>query len=361
MKQRILADFRANMERGLNRLWYTRDLIMFHWLLKPIAFVYQGIARVRREILERFFQQQTDIPIIVVGNLTVGGVGKTPLVIALANQLQAEGWRVGIVSRGYGATIRTFPHLVSLLDSAAAVGDEPLLMAKRTRCPVVIAPKRMQAVSALLKQPLPPQIIISDDGLQHYTMGRSLEIAVVDGKRHLGNLCCLPAGPLREPPARLNEVDLIVVNGITEPSSSFNHLMYQMEIQPCDLRRLDNDELISWSSITKPIAAVVGIGHPERFFSTLQALDISFASHIFPDHHAYHWCDFEKIAKTVVMTEKDAVKCAAFATDTMYYLPVEAKLGEDFWKAFLLKLDGLKNKPLHEIATRKNSYKNLNI
>lgn len=343
MWQHKLAHFRIQMEKWLNRLWYSRDLVVFRWLFKPFAAVYKCAIFVRREILERFFQEKADVPVIVVGNLTVGGAGKTPLVIALANRLQAQGWRVGIVSRGYGATIRTFPHLVSLLEPAAMVGDEPLLMAKRTGCPVVIAPKRMQAVHVLLKQPLPPQIIISDDGLQHYTMGRHLEIAVIDGQRHLGNRCCLPAGPLREPPNRLNEVDLIVVNGTTELSSSFNRPIYQMNIQPCALRRLDNDEPLSWSSITAPLAAVVGIGHPERFFSTLQALDISFEPHIFPDHHAYHWCDFEKIAKTVVMTEKDAVKCAAFATDTMYYLPVEAKLGENFWNAFMLKLDGLKN------------------
>ncbi len=342
LKQHQSASFRARIEKWLNRLWYTDDLVIFRWLFIPIAFVYQCITSIRRQILQRFFQKRVDVPIIVVGNLTVGGVGKTPLVIALANKLKANGWRVGIVSRGYGANICHFPHLISLQDSAASVGDEPLLMFKRTGCPVAISPVRTRAVDLLLKQSLPPQIIISDDGLQHYKMSRSLEIVVIDGQRQLGNRFCLPAGPLREPPNRLNEVDLIVVNEPSEISLADNHRIYPMRIQPGELKHLSTDEAISFSSIKSPVAAVVGIGHPERFFSTLKALNITFEPHIFPDHHAYHECDFEKIIKTVVMTEKDAVKCAAFATDTMYYLPVEAKLDDDFWNAFMLNLHWLK-------------------
>ena len=251
----------------LDKLWYTRHPL--RWLLFPFSLVYQAITVMRRFYLQRFCQQPCSVPIIVVGNLTVGGVGKTPLVIALAQQLQLRGLRVGIVSRGYGATVADFPHEVSVDETAIHVGDEPLLLARKTACPVVIAPDRVQAVRYLLDK-YQSQVIISDDGLQHYKMGRAIDIAVIDGIRGLGNGLSLPAGPLRESSKRLQTVDFVVVNGGSWPGG------YRMDLQPSELTQLINGKTIRVADLSCPVAAVAAIGHPQRFFATLQALCVTF-------------------------------------------------------------------------------------
>jgi len=312
---------------SLNAFWYSQHPL--RWLLWPLSLFYRCITWIRRGYLQWVMQCQFDVPIIVVGNLTVGGVGKTPLVIALAQALTKKGLRVGIVSRGYGASIKVFPHEVKGEDAAKLVGDEPLLIAKKTGCPVVIAPKRVSAVQYLLHHHQ-SQIIISDDGLQHYAMGRAIEIAVIDGERWFGNGLCLPAGPLRESPKRLNQVDLIVVNG-ADPGML--HSAHRMDLVVGSLTQLGSNRLIPYDQLPKPIAAVAGIGHPERFFSSLKMLGISFKPYPFTDHHAFVKQDFVNLEKTVVMTEKDAVKCLPFATETMYFLPVDAMLSECFWTA----------------------------
>lgn len=308
----------------IDKLWYSRHPL--RWLLLPATLVYQAIVGLRRFYLQRFKQQHVSVPIIVVGNLTVGGVGKTPLVIALAHELQARGLRVGIVSRGYGATVGVFPHEVDVDEMAALVGDEPLLLAKRTHCPVVIAPKRMQAVHYLLDK-YQSQVIISDDGLQHYAMGRAIEIAVIDGVRGLGNGLCLPAGPLRERPNRLNGVDFIVVNGGTWPGG------YCMNLQPGMFTQLVSGKTVGVEQLAAPVAAVAAIGHPQRFFSTLTALGVTFKAYVFDDHHQFQSSELCFLEKMMVMTEKDAVKCHAFATDEMYFLPVNAVVSGGFWDA----------------------------
>ena len=312
----------------LDTLWYTRHPM--RWLLFPFALVYQAITMIRRYYLQRFCQQQCSVPIIVVGNLTVGGVGKTPLVIALARQLQARGLRVGIVSRGYGATVTDFPHDVGVHESAIHVGDEPLLLAKKTGCPVIIAPDRMQAVR-FLQDKYQSQVIISDDGLQHYKMGRAIEIAVIDGVRGLGNGLCLPAGPLRESAQRLKQVDFVVVNGGKWPGG------YRMNLQPGELTQLVSGETIPVAELSSPVAAIAAIGHPQRFFATLHALGITFNEYIFPDHHPFQPDELRVPEKMLVMTEKDAVKCHAFATDKMYFLPVDAVMDGQFWDALFLE------------------------
>ncbi|MDA9272000.1 tetraacyldisaccharide 4'-kinase [bacterium] len=314
------------MVSWLETYWYTSHWT--RWLLWPAALVYQLICFLRRRYLQWFGQQQFTVPIIVVGNLSVGGVGKTPLVIALAEQLRARGLRVGIVSRGYGATVNQFPYDVKQNDCATLVGDEPLLLAKKTGCPVIIAPKRVRAVQYLLDH-YQSQIIISDDGLQHYAMGRAIEIVVVDGTRGLGNGLCLPAGPLRESARRLRQVDFIVVNA----GSMDNLLSYRMDLEPGQLTSLLDGQPTQLSQLRKPIAAVAGIGHPQRFFATLQALGFSFTAYPFADHHAFKPADLCLTEKIVVMTEKDAVKCLPFATESMYFLPVEAKIDSKFWEA----------------------------
>jgi tetraacyldisaccharide 4'-kinase len=312
------------MALTIDKLWYEKHPL--RWVLWPFSLIYKAIVCLRRAYLLGFRQQQFPVPVIVVGNLTVGGVGKTPLVIALAKQLKAKGLRVGIVSRGYGAGFKAFPHEVTLDNLASEVGDEPLLIAKKSGCPVVIAPKRVQAVNYLLAQHK-SQIIISDDGLQHYAMGRAIEIVVVDGVRGLGNGLCLPAGPLRESAERLRKSDLIVVNGGDWAGA------YSMEMQPGELTHLATGQEVGVETLPTPVAAVAAIGHPQRFFTTLQNLGIAIIKYPFPDHHHFRAKELHFDEKSVIMTEKDAVKCRAFAADSWYFLPVEAKLSDSFWQA----------------------------
>jgi tetraacyldisaccharide 4'-kinase len=312
------------METILTSLWYTQS--PWRWVLYPFSLIYQAISLLRRAYLCRFRQQHFEVPILVVGNVTVGGVGKTPFVIALARHCQEKGVRVGIVSRGYGASIKQFPHEVLEQDSAYDVGDEPLLLAKRTSCPVVIAPDRVQAVRYLLEKHA-CQLIISDDGLQHYKLARAIDIVVMDGVRGLGNGLCLPAGPLREPASGLKRVDFIVVNGGVWPDG------YQMTLAPGALTRLTTGDTIEVADLPMPVAAVAGIGHPQRFFSTLQSLGIVFHRYPFPDHHPFRREELQVSEQMVVMTEKDAVKCGAFATDAMCFLPVDAMVCDAFWHA----------------------------
>jgi tetraacyldisaccharide 4'-kinase len=314
------------MMTALTHFWYQTHPL--RWCLYPLTLVYMAVAALRRKLLLAFFQQQTDIPVIVVGNITVGGTGKTPLVIALVQYFQARGLRVGVVTRGYGHGLKQFPHCVTVQDDAACVGDEALLIFKKTQAAVVIAPKRMQAVQYLREQAL-SDIIISDDGLQHYAMGRAVEIAVIDGVRGLGNQMCLPAGPLRESPRRLQHVDFVVVNTGKWPNA------YAMELRPGALLSLTQGIAVLPKDLPMPVAAVAGIGHPERFFNTLNTLQVQYAVYRFPDHHPFTREDFDVPEAVVVMTEKDAVKCQQFATDSMYALSVEAVLDETFWRALI--------------------------
>lgn len=309
----------------LDRLWYTPHHPL-RWLLLPFSMLFQVTATLRRLYLQRFCQHQFSVPVIVVGNLTVGGVGKTPLVIALAQQLLSRGLRVGIVSRGFGASIRHFPYEVRPDTEASLVGDEPLLLAKKTACPVVIAPKRVAAVKYLLEHHQ-SQIIISDDGLQHYAMGRAIEIVVIDGLRGLGNELCLPAGPLREGPRRLKRADFLIVNGGEMPDA------YRMDLLPGMIKQLTTGKLLSVRDLKQPIAAVAAIGHPRRFFETLREMGLVFNAYPFADHYRFTPRDFTMTESIVVMTEKDAVKCERFATDTMHVLPVEAVISKEFWNA----------------------------
>jgi tetraacyldisaccharide 4'-kinase len=307
----------------LNSLWYGRHPL--RWGLYPFSLLYRGVVVLRRVYLKQFKQEHVSVPLIVVGNLTVGGVGKTPLVIAIAQHFSARGLRVGVVSRGYGAKIKHFPHEVRVDDTADDVGDEPLLLAQKTQAPVVIAPKRMDAVNYLIGQHQ-VDLIISDDGLQHYKMGRSIEIAVMDGKRGLGNRLCLPAGPLREPSKRLKQVDMVVVNGADWPGA------YRFDLVPGALLKLVTGEEVRLESVKQEhVAAVAGIGHPERFFDTLTALGLMYKPYVFPDHHRFVSADFNLPERVCVMTEKDAVKCHAFADERMYVLPVQVSIHHEFW------------------------------
>ncbi|MGC1182671.1 tetraacyldisaccharide 4'-kinase [Legionella sp.] len=312
------------MSSFMDNLWYgTHPLQRF---LSPLSLMYRLVVSARRWYLQNFCQINCSVPLIVVGNLTVGGVGKTPLVIELAKRLQEKGLKVGIVSRGYGATIKNFPYEVQLDDAAAKVGDEPLLIAQKTQCCVVISPKRTEAVHYLLNKH-ECQIIISDDGLQHYRMGRAIEIAVIDGMRGLGNGLCLPVGPLREPATRLEEVDFIVVNEGTWENS------YSMILNPGKITQLNNGNEVELDAINGKWEAVAAIGNPQRFYSTLSQLGIEFDTCSYPDHYQFKPGDLDYLESFIIMTEKDAVKCRPFSTDTMFYLPVNAVLEDAFWNA----------------------------
>lgn len=313
------------MASFLNKLWYEGHSLQ--WALVPFSFIYQVVTRLRRLYLSHFCQFTCPVPLIVVGNLTVGGAGKTPLVIELARKIEQKGLKVGIVSRGYGSTLKFYPYEVQLDDDAQRVGDEPLMIAQKTRCPVIIAPKRVAAVRYLL-QKHQCQIIISDDGLQHYRMGRAIEIVVIDGKRGLGNGHCLPAGPLRETAKRLHTADFIVVN-----EGSWENA-YSMCMIPGKVINLATEKEIDPNLLQKNrVAAVAGIGNPQRFYSTLSQLGIEFNPYYYPDHYPFECKDFNFSEPLIIMTEKDAVKCRSFNSDKMYYLPVEAKLNGAFWDA----------------------------
>jgi tetraacyldisaccharide 4'-kinase len=307
-----------------DKLWYGTHPLKR--VLQPLSWVYIVITQIRRWYLTRFCQSVCSVPIIVIGNITTGGVGKTPLVIEIAKRLQEKGLKVGIVSRGYGAQVKTFPYVIQLDDCAKKVGDEPLLLAQKTCCPVVIAPKRSEAVRYLLEK-YQIQIILSDDGLQHYKMGRDIEILVIDGVRGLGNGLCLPAGPLRESPKRLQQVDFIVVNeGVWEQA-------YPMTLKPGNLIQLSTNEEVNFNVFNEEVAAVAGIGHPQRFYATLFQLGIKYKAYSYPDHYQFTANDLHYSEPLIIMTEKDAVKCRAFHSDNMYYLPVRAELSDAFWEA----------------------------
>lgn len=312
------------MSSFLNKLWYGEHPL--RWVLLPLSWGYKLITLVRRWYLKHFCQILSSVPLIVVGNISVGGVGKTPLVIELAHKIRQKGLNVGIVSRGYGARITTFPHEIQLNDTAVDVGDEPLMIAQKTRCPVVIAPDRAKAVEYLIKKHQ-IQIIISDDGLQHYRMGRAVEIAVIDGMRGLGNGLCLPAGPLRESKKRLRQVDFIVVNeGVWENA-------YPMKLYPGEIKNLANEVTISPDELKGSIVALAAIGNPQRFYSTLSHLGIEFTPVSYPDHYQFTPQDLNFNGSPIIMTEKDAVKCRSFSSDKLYYLPVDAVLDDAFWNA----------------------------
>lgn len=254
------------------------------------------------------------VPVIVVGNLSVGGTGKTPMVIWLSDHLRRRGWRPGVVSRGYGGRRRAEPMLVTAASDPRCSGDEALLIARRSGVPVVVARDRVAALRRLLEEGV--DIAISDDGLQHYRLARDVEVAMVDGLRGLGNGCCLPAGPLREPPERLGSVDLTVVTGDEGPA--FSHLAtYRMTMRARALLAPGAVDEIGLEHLPAgKVHAVAGIGDPEQFFLTLAALGCEVVRHPYPDHHVFRWQDLDFEAPwPILMTEKDMMRCLPYWSD----------------------------------------------
>ncbi len=325
--------------------WYSQNILA--WLLLPLSWLFCLIALLRKKLYQTgmLSSRKPAMPVIIVGNISVGGAGKTPLIIALCELLQQNKLRPGVVSRGYGGKISA-THDVSDTDHAADVGDEPLLIHQRTLCPVVIGADRAAAAD-YLTQHHSCDLILSDDGMQHYGLQRDAEIAVVDFSRLHGNGFCLPAGPLREPVSRLRAVDMVAYH---HPAAADIHTLTASEkLQPAfylsvtGVRNLVTDEIISLDAFTgQCVHAVAGIGHPQRFFTSLRDAGVTVIEHAFADHYAFRATDIEfGDALPVLMTEKDAVKCRDFATDKCWAVTVEARMNSALQQQFLQILNQL--------------------
>lgn len=310
----------ADWQRCIERAWYQDS----PWLapLRPLGWL---VGRVAGDRLRRFRRQATRplVPVLVVGNVTVGGTGKTPLVIALACRARERSLNVVVISRGYGGKTDGHPLVVAADDEADRVGDEPLLIARRTGVPVIVDPQRARALDRAVAE-FQPDLVISDDGLQHYALPRSAEVAVIDGRRGLGNGRCLPAGPLREPAERLDLVDFVVANDGHWPGA------VALRLLPDELVRLSDGSRLDAAAFARrhgSVHGVAGIGNPQRFFATLAGLGLTVTAHAFPDHHVFRESelDFADV-RPVIMTEKDAVKCRAFNNTRLWTLPVRASL-----------------------------------
>jgi tetraacyldisaccharide 4'-kinase len=316
------------------RHWYRRGALA--WLLWPASLVFSAIVVLRRLLFRLGFLESAHpgVPVIVVGNLTVGGSGKTPLVIWIAEFLKANGWSPAIVSRGYGGAAAS-PRAVTLASEPEEVGDEPVLLARRSGCPVWVGARRVEAIAALRAQHPEVDVVVADDGLQHYALARDLEIAVVDS-RGLGNGFLLPAGPLREPRRRLSSVDAVVAHG-AQVAGFAMELEGEIAHRMTDAR--DRQTLAGWRG--QKVHAVAGIGHPSRFFVHVGRRGPKVVPHAFPDHHRFRpeELDFGDQAP-VLMTEKDAVKLRRHARPGWWVLPVSAKLDPAFGDWLLRKADG---------------------
>ncbi|HEC13273.1 MAG TPA: tetraacyldisaccharide 4'-kinase [Acidiferrobacteraceae bacterium] len=305
----------------LQQQWWTPT--PSSWLLVPLGWLYCGIAGLRRWCYQVgvFKVSRVSVPVIIVGNITVGGSGKTPLVVWLAQHLNSRGLRPGIVSRGYGGHDSKGPIQVRPGHDPAEVGDEPVLLARRSHCPVAVGRNRY-ATAQLLISTLQCSVIIADDGLQHYSLHRDIEIEVLDGNRRYGNGRCLPAGPLREPKWRAKNVDIHVCNGAPKENE------IGMNLRATEAVKLGSDSqrrpLTDFQGQT--VHAVAGIGNPGRFFEMLEQQGIDVIEHPFGDHFRYLPKDIDFADdRPVLMTEKDAVKCENWAGPNHWYVPVEAE------------------------------------
>ena len=332
--------------------WYAKSVWL--WLLAPLSWLFALVVAIRHRWLnERKPLDKSQLaPVVVVGNITVGGAGKSPLVAYLVRAFEDQGLRAGVVSRGYGALSPIDqPVVLTGKSTAGEVGDEPLMLYQQLGCPVCVCPKRSDAVARLTE--LGCDIVISDDGLQHYAMQRDIEICVFDAQRLWGNGWLLPAGPLREPLSRLGQVDYIVFNGGDAPSpeallAAKPERCLRMDLTPQDLQALDGSVTLALEQLKgASISAIAGIGHPVRFFNTLEALGAKVTPYAFGDHHSYHLDDFSPILEPVagtpiggmiVMTEKDAVKCRNISLENAWYLPVSAQLSDNLAHKILARL-----------------------
>lgn len=366
----MAGGLKAAVVSALTDGWYT-GAPWLH-LLRPLAALFRGISVIRRRRLSAL-QQPPAVPVIVIGNISVGGTGKTPVVLALAEALHNSGRRVGVISRGYGGKARRYPLWVNDSTDVRESGDEASMMRRTLRGPLVLDPDRSRALRAVTTQS-DCDVVISDDGLQHYRLWRDIEIVVVDAARGLGNRWCLPAGPLREPPQRLDEVDYILLNGlpVSQQSQQLEQSQQSQQSQLADTStpqahftlvpqvwvNVRTGQQVSLAHL--PLAlqagdgssdggdkapvvdAIAGIGHPKRFFDSVLQLGFKVRPRVFADHHVYSAADLAFARHSVLlMTEKDAVKCQRFAGDNWWYLSVKAVLPAEFLQVVLGQLAAL--------------------
>jgi tetraacyldisaccharide 4'-kinase len=304
-------------------------------LLWPASLAFGVLVRLRRLLyrLRVLTSRDAGVPVIAVGNLVVGGAGKTPLALWIAEHLRANGWSPAIVSRGYGGAARA-PRAATLVSEPLEVGDEPVVLARRSGCPVWVGADRVEVIAALRRQHPDCNVVILDDGLQHYRLRRDVELAIVDA-RGVGNGWLLPAGPLREPVSRLRSVDAVIAHDTEAVHGYRMHLEGEEAHRATDAR--ERRALRAFSG--ERVHAVAGIADPERFFRGLRARGIEVVPHAFPDHHPFCAADLEfGDAAPVLMTEKDAVKCRRFARPHHWVLPVHAVVDPAFGAWLLAKL-----------------------
>jgi len=319
---------------GLIQVWQGRGPLA--WLLLPVGFIFFALAALRR-LAYRFgwlTSERLPVPVVVVGNIIAGGAGKTPLTLWLAKRLTAAGRKPGIVSRGYGRIGNQIAK-VGAGGTAQDYGDEPLLLARRSGCPVHVGVDRVAAARSLLTEHPECDLILCDDGLQHYRMQRDIEVAVID-RRGLMNGWPLPAGPLREPASRLASVDALVLNE-TALAPVHNVPTFAMRLTGQQFYRIDDPRITCGTGDLAGLAlhAVAGIGEPQRFFDHLVQLGLHFESHSFPDHHRYTAEDLKFSGDALLMTEKDALKCAGISSLPIWVLPVDAVVEPDLARHIL--------------------------
>lgn len=314
------------------RAWFERQWQQSGWaqcVLLPISWLFSALAACRRGLYRSglLASHALPVPVIIVGNISVGGVGKTPMVLWLAEQLRQAGYQPGILSRGYGGQ---HTGEVKADSDPRLLGDEPVLLAQRSLCPVWVDADRVRGGHALLQAYPACNVVLCDDGLQHYALQRTIEIAVVQRPLGIGNQRLLPAGPLREPLGRLSQVDLIVESGEL-PASQPAKPGFTLQLRSGDWHNvMEPSQRITTAVLRNAqpdLLAMAGIGHPQRFFNTLSEQSLQFETRVFPDHHVYSSHDFAGTAqKTILMTEKDAVKCRHLQVTNAWYLPIEAEL-----------------------------------
>ncbi len=326
----------------IEKIWFDNHPLRYLlWpLLWPLSLLFGVISRSRRKQYQtgKKVAYKAPVPVVVVGNITAGGNGKTPVVVWLVEQLQKMGYKPGVVSRGYGAKAPRYPLLVNASTPAKHCGDEPKLIHSRTGAPVAVDPIRSNAVEALLESGV--DIVITDDGLQHYALARDIELVIVDGNRRFGNESLIPLGPLREGVERLIEVDFVITNGGQAHKGEI-----AMSLAPSEAINLKTKQHADVAEL-EALVAFAGIGHPPRFFNTLKVMNADVkVTKGFADHQDFEQQELEALAQqgaNVIMTEKDAVKCRDYAQDNWWYLPVSAQFDSNDAEKILNRIKEVK-------------------